>query len=101
MQKLKSAVSRIEMENADIREKLRASEQRETLLDDSKARLEAELSAAKKNTSEKHMEIEVRRTRGELPNFHNHSSFFSSFHCTKRMVLKHLKEKKRKRVEAL
>lgn len=60
VQKLKNAVGRIEMENADIREKLRAAEQRETLLDDSKARLEAELSSAKKNSSEKHMEIEVR-----------------------------------------
>lgn len=48
------------MENADIREKLRAAEQRETLLDDSKARLEAELSSSKKNASEKQMEIEVR-----------------------------------------
>lgn len=63
VQKLKNAVSRIEMENADIREKLRASEQRETLLDDSKARLEAELSSSKKNVSEKQMEIEVRRER--------------------------------------
>ena len=51
------------MENTDIREKLRASEQRETLLDDSKARLEAELSASKKNSSEKHMEIEVSTAR--------------------------------------
>lgn len=60
VQKLKNAVGRIEMENADIREKLRAAEQRETLLDESKARLEGELSSAKKNSSEKHMEIEVR-----------------------------------------
>lgn len=60
VQKLKNAVGRIEMENTDIREKLRAAEQREALLDESKARLEAELSSSKKNSSEKHMEIEVR-----------------------------------------
>ncbi|XP_066951894.1 rootletin-like isoform X2 [Macrobrachium rosenbergii] len=58
VQKLKNGVNRIEMENADIKEKLRASEQRGALLDDSKSRLEAELSATKKTVSEKQMEIE-------------------------------------------
>lgn len=59
VQKLKTAVGRIETENADVREKLRSAEQRATLLDESKARLEADLSAAKKAVSEKQMEIEV------------------------------------------
>ncbi|XP_071552290.1 LOW QUALITY PROTEIN: uncharacterized protein [Panulirus ornatus] len=67
VQKLKNAVSRFEMENSDIKEKLRVSEQRGTLLDDSKARLESDLSATKKAISEKQMEIEnLNATRENL-----------------------------------
>ncbi|XP_069959044.1 rootletin isoform X2 [Cherax quadricarinatus] len=58
VQKLKNSVGRIEMENTDMKEKLRACEQRATLLDDSKGRLESDLGATKKALSEKQMEIE-------------------------------------------
>lgn len=68
VQKLKTAVGRIETENADVREKLRSAEQRATLLDESKARLEADLSAAKKAVSEKQMEIEVKEQMDFLLN---------------------------------
>lgn len=61
VQKLKSAVGRLEIENADIKEKLRAAEQRGTLLEDSKTRLEADLSSSKKAINEKQMEIEVKK----------------------------------------
>ena len=48
----------LEMENGDIKERLRTADQRATLLDDSKSRLEAELNSTKKSLSEKHMEVE-------------------------------------------
>ena len=58
-QKLKGTFGRLEIENAENKEKMRAAEQRMILVDESKSRLEADLNAIKKSLTEKQIEIEV------------------------------------------
>lgn len=47
------------MENSDIKERLRSAEQRMSLVDESKGRLETDLNVAKKAINERQLEIEV------------------------------------------
>ena len=47
------------MENSDVKEKLRGTEQRVALIEDAKNRLETDLGTAKKSFNEKHLELEV------------------------------------------
>lgn len=57
--KLKNSSSRSDAENADLKERLRAAEQRMSLVDESKNRIEVDLNSVKKSLSEKQLEIEV------------------------------------------